>query len=61
MDVKKFIEDQMDYPNILLGLGGCRTSYLSFDSCDYDIFVFDEKSESDKIIKFDDEFVTITS
>lgn len=58
MDVKKFIEENglSQYP---VGLGGCRTSDLSFDSCDYDIFVFDEKSESDKIIKFDDEFVTL--
>lgn len=58
MDVKKFIEENglSGYP---VGLGGCRISDLSFDSCDYDVFVFDEKSEPDKIIKFDDKFVTL--
>jgi hypothetical protein len=58
MDIKKFIEENelSGYP---VGLGGCRISDLSFDSCDYDVFVFDEKSEPDKIIKFDDNFVTL--
>ena len=58
MDIKKFIEENglSEYP---VGLGGCRISDLFFDSCDYDIFIFDEKSEPDKIIKFDDEFVIL--
>lgn len=58
MDVKKFIEENglSQHP---VGLGGCRTSDLSFDSCDYDVFVFDGKSEPDTITKFDDEFVTL--
>ncbi len=58
MDIKKFLEDNglLEYP---IGLGGCRTSDLPFDSCDYDVFIFDEKSESDKIIKQSDEFVTV--
>ena len=58
MNVKKFVEEYglSGYP---VGLGGCRNSDLSFDSCDYDIFVFDEKSEPDKIIKHGDEFVIL--
>ncbi|MCV0431273.1 hypothetical protein [Nitrosopumilus sp.] len=58
MNLKKFVEDNgfSDFP---VGLGGCRTSNLSFDSCDYDLFVFDEKSEPSSIMKFDDEFVVI--
>ncbi|MFB5617464.1 MAG: hypothetical protein ACE5Q4_02230 [Nitrosopumilus sp.] len=43
MDVKKFIEDN-GLSGFPVGLGGCRISDLSFDSCDYDVFVFDEKS-----------------
>ena len=56
--MKKFIEENglSGYP---VGLGGCRISDSSFDSCDYDVFVFDEKSESDKITKYDDEFVIL--
>ncbi len=58
MNIKKFIEENglSGHP---VGFGGCRISNLSFDSCDYDVFVFDEKSESDKIIKCDDEFVIL--
>ena len=58
MEIKKFIEENglSGYP---VGLGGCRISDLSFDSCDYDVFVFDEKSEPAKIIKSGDEFVIV--
>ena len=58
MNIKKFAKEigLSDYP---IGLGGCRMSQLSFDSCDYDIFVFDGKPEPDKIFKFDDQFVTL--
>jgi len=45
-----------DFP---IGLGGCRISDLHFDSCEYDIVVFDGKSEPEKIIKSGDEFVMI--
>ena len=58
MDIKKFIEEK-GLSGFPIGLGGCRLSDLSFDSCDYDIFIFDEKSESETILKFDDEFVII--
>jgi hypothetical protein len=58
MDVKKFVKEHglSDFP---VGLGGCRISDLFFDSCDYDLFVFDEKHETDKIFKVDDEFAII--
>ncbi len=58
MDIKKFIAENglSNYP---IGLGGCRISDLHFDSCPYDIVVFDEKSEPDKILKSGDEYVII--
>ncbi|MEX0861124.1 hypothetical protein [Nitrosopumilus sp.] len=58
MDVKKFINEYglSDFP---IGLGGCRTSDLCFDSCDYDVVVFDGKSEQEKIVNFDNVFVMI--
>jgi hypothetical protein len=58
MDVKKFIENYelSDYP---IGLGGCRISDLHFDSCDYDVIIFDEKSEQEKIAQFDNALVMI--
>ncbi|QLH04318.1 hypothetical protein C5F49_02540 [Nitrosopumilus oxyclinae] len=58
MEIQKFIkENQLSGGPI--GLGGCRISELSFDSCDYDLFIFDGKSEPAKIVKAGDDFVTI--
>lgn len=58
MNIKKFVEKQglSEFPS---GLSGCRVSDFHFDSCDYDIVVFDEKSESEKIITFENDFVVI--
>lgn len=58
MEIQKFIvENQLSgYP---IGLGGCRISDLSFDPCDYDLFIFDGKSEPAKIVQHGDEFVTL--
>ena len=58
MDIKKFIAEN-GLSNSPIGLGGCRISDLHFDSCPYDIVVFDEKSEPDKILKSGDEYVII--
>jgi len=58
MDIKKFIAEN-GLSNFPIGLGGCRISDLHFDSCPYDIVVFDEKSEPDKILKSGDEYVII--
>lgn len=58
MDLKKFIEAQglTDFP---IGLGGCRTAGCFFDSCDYDLMVFDENSSDKQIIAFDDSLITV--
>lgn len=58
MDIKKFIEEQ-GLSKFPIGLGGCRITDFSFDSCAYDVIVFDEKSESAKIIKSEDDFVIL--
>ena len=58
MDMKQIIKDQglSDFP---VGLGGCRNSKSNFNSCSYDVVVFDGKSESDKIIKIENDFIII--
>ena len=57
MDIKKLLGELKlsDFP---VGLGGCRNFDNHFDSCDYDIFVFDEKS-GQEIITFENEFVMV--
>ncbi len=42
-----------------VGLSGCRTSDIFFDSCDYDITVFDDTSQNDEIIQYQNNFVKI--
>lgn len=58
MEIQKFIDENQlsEFP---IGLGGCRISDLSFDLCDYDLFIFDGKSEPAKIVKHGDKFVTL--
>jgi hypothetical protein len=45
-----------EYP---VGLSGCRMTNSSFDPCDYDITVFDNKTQNDEIIQFQNKFVKI--
>lgn len=58
MDFKKLIEEQglSDFP---VGIGGCKNSQISFDVCPYDLCVFDGKSEPDKIIQCQNQYVVI--
>ena len=58
MDMKKLVEKQ-GLSRFPIGLGGCMVSDFYFDSCGNDVVVFDGKSEPDKIVKFEDEFVII--
>ena len=58
MDFKKFIQNQglSDFP---IGLGGCRNLDNFFDSCDYDLMIFDETSANDEIVSFENNLITI--
>mgnify|MGYP007070557014 FL=1 len=58
MDLKKLVEEKslITFP---VGLGGCRATNSFFDSCDYDITIFDDKSERTNIIFYDDNFIKI--
>jgi len=58
MEIQKFIEEN-ELSGFPIGLGGCRVTDLSFDSCDYDLFIFDGTPESEKIVQYGDEFVTV--
>ena len=58
MDLQKIVEN-LDVSNFPVGLGGCRISENNFDSCGYDIVIFDDKSESNKIMTIDDEIIVL--
>ena len=42
-----------------VGLAGCRNSDCFFESCSFDIVVFDGKNENPKIVKLDGNFIII--
>ena len=58
MDLKKFIKNQ-DLSSFPIGLGGCRSLDYFFDSCDYDLMVFDENPSNNQIISFENNLITI--
>ena len=58
MDFKEFIQSRQ-LSTFPIGLGGCRNSDHFFDSCDYDLIVFDENSSNNQIVSFDDNLITI--
>jgi hypothetical protein len=58
MNYKALIEENRwsAYP---VGLSGCRVGHSFFDSCDYDITVFDNSNENDEYIQFQNNFVNV--
>ncbi|WP_316505906.1 hypothetical protein [Nitrosopumilus sp.] len=58
MDIKKIIQEQELY-NFPIGLCNDKISDPNFESREYDLVVFDGKSESSKIVNYDNEYVII--
>ncbi|QDI88488.1 hypothetical protein Nisw_02545 [Candidatus Nitrosopumilus sp. SW] len=58
MDLQK-IPEKLGLSDFPVGLGGCRVSENFFDSCGYDVVVFDDKDELSKIISIDDEMFVL--
>lgn len=58
MDLKRFLasKNMQDLP---AGLTGCRVHGNSFDSCDYDVVVFDGKSQGNQVFSFENRFVNL--
>ena len=58
MDLNKIISSQ-NLSELPVGLAGCRNSDYFFDTCPFDIVVFDEKNDDPKIVKSKDNFIII--
>ena len=58
MDTKKFLE-KFSLTEFPIALGGCRNDEKNYDSCEYDITVFDDKDENDSIMDFGSETVRL--
>ena len=58
----------MDYEDLIkekswskhsIGLSGCRSSETFFDSCDYDVTIFDGTSQNDEIFEFQKNLINV--
>lgn len=58
MDIKELV-DKLSPDQFPIALGGCKNDSKSFDCCEYDITVFDEKQAIDSIFEFQNEFVKL--
>jgi len=58
MDPKIFLEEQ-SLNNFPSGLGGCKSENQSFECCEYNITIFDNKTEDDLIIEYENELVKV--
>ena len=58
MDIKKFLADR-DIQDVPVGMIGCRAHGTMFESCDYDVVVFDGKSQSNEIFQFGHDLVNL--
>ena len=58
MDFSQVIRDHnlSDFP---IGLGGCRLTNDHFDSCAFDLVVFDEKLEQNQLIEYGENMIVI--
>ena len=58
MDIQKLLEKYSltDFP---VGLGGCQNEGISYDCCEYNVSVFDEKNEPNTIVEFENKLVSI--
>ena len=58
MDTTRLVE-KLSLTNSPVGLGGCRNEGKSFDCCEYNLTVFDNKTENDSLIDFKNELIKL--
>ena len=58
MDTKILLE-KLSLPHFPIGLGGCKNTDDTFNCCEYNISIFDDKKEQDSIIEVEGELVKI--
>jgi len=58
VNLKELIQEK-NWTEFPIGLSGCRISNYSFEQCDYDITVFDNTSQDEEIISFQNSLVNV--
>jgi len=55
----KILLEKLSLPHFPIGLGGCKNTDDTFNCCEYNISIFDDKKEQDSIIEVEGELVKI--
>ena len=58
MNLENFLE-KYSLTKFPVGLGGCKNYQYSFESCEYNITIFDNKTQEDEIVSFENEIVRL--
>ena len=58
MDIKKLLEEH-SLSQFPAGLGGCKNNGPSYECCEYNVTVFDNKNENDFVVEFENELAKI--
>jgi len=55
----KNILEKLSIENCPVGMGGCKSQGPSYDCCEYDITIFDDKKQKESFLEYDGEFYHI--
>ena len=58
LEHKKILE-KLSIGNSPVGMGGCRNEGFSYDCCEYDITIFDDKKQKESFLEYDGNFYNI--
>ena len=58
LEYKKILE-KLSIENHPIGMGGCRNGGSSYDCCEYDITIFDDKRQKESFLEYDGDFYYI--
>jgi len=58
LESKKILE-KLSIENCPVGMGGCKSQGYSYDCCEYDITIFDDKKQKDSFLEYDGIFYHI--
>ena len=58
LEAKKILE-KLSIENYPVGMGGCKSQGHSYDCCEYDITIFDDKKQKESFLESDGVFYHI--
>ena len=60
LEAKKILE-KLSIENCPVGMGGCKSQGHSYDCCEYDITIFDDKKQKESFLESDGDILSYLS